>query len=214
MSRINVLSELSTAEKINPGDAIQQEEFDILAWELRDNLHARALALFLYDSGVRPTEAAKLRCSWVMPYDNAAIVQYHGLTRLVKYGDYAGQALIGWLKARPKVAHDRVFFDPMSYEPFTREKLTKYLGQLLISVDLARPGLNIWSFRSSFALRILPGTPPKAARFMLGLPGAGQANAVYGEDISSGFTMAQAMPKKFLSVGEVIALIEADKASR
>lgn len=214
MSRINVLSELSTIEKINPQDAVQRDEIDALAWELRGNPHALALALFLYDSGARPTEAAKLRCRWVAPYDNAAIVQYHGLTRLVKYGDYTARALTDWLKARPKVAHDRVFFNPMTFEPFNRERLTKYFGQLLISADIARPGLNIWSFRSSFALRILGTTPPRAARYMLGLPGAGGANVQYGEDISSGFEWVQAIPRKFLTPAEVIALIEADRAER
>ncbi len=175
MTRINVLSELTTAEKINPQDAISQEEFDALAFDLRDNLHALALVLFLHDTGCRPTEAATLRGGWVTPADNSAIVKYHGLVRPVRYGDYTAQTLTDWLKARPKTGHDRVFFDPMSYQEFNRARLIKYFGQLLLSLnkkygqmEYNRAGINIHSFRSSFALRMFGTTPPRAMRYMLG----------------------------------------------
>lgn len=221
MSRINILTELSTIERINPQDAIQQDEFDALAFDLRDNPHALALVLFLYDTGCRPTEAATLRCSWVTPYDNSAVVKYHGLVRPVRYGDYTARALTNWLKVRPKTGHDRVFFNPLSHEVFNRERLTKYFGQLLLSLRTApdgleyhRPGLNIWSFRSAFALRIVGSTPPKAARYMLGLPGAGQAPVMYGDAIRDGFMMTAAQPRKFLTPADLIRLIETDQASR
>lgn len=187
MSTLNVLNELTTAEKLSLHDHLHTDEMDAIVYSLLGNTHALALTLFLYDTGCRPTEAAKLRCHWVMPYDNSAIVQHHGRTRPIRYGAYTAETLAKWIKARPKVGHDRVFFDPMTYQPFNREGLVKYFGQLLVSINRQRPGLSIHSFRSSFGLRIMDATPPKAVRFMLGLPGSQNAGVVYGEDISAGF---------------------------
>lgn len=221
MTRINVLNELTTAEKLNLHDHIQQDEFDALAFDLRDNPHALALVLFLWDTGVRATEAANLRLGWVTPADNCAIVKYRGLVRIVRYGDYCAKALTNWLTIRPKTENNaRVFINPLTYEGFNRQRLTKYFGQLLYSLrdnvdidglEFARPGLNIHSFRTSFALRIVGTTPPRAMRYMLGLHGAGNAPLVFGDDIKDGFLMSSARPKKFLTPAEVLALISANK---
>lgn len=196
MTTLNVLSELTTAEKLSLHDCLLHHEMNVLVYNLKKNLPALALVSFLWDTGVRPSELAKLQVAHVDTYNDCAIVQYRGKSRMVRFYNHASDVLLEWIKARPNLPHGRVFFNPMTYEPFSRPEIVKYVGVLLNQSQVDRAGVNIHSFRSSFALRANNHMPPRAMRVLLGLPTGYKDAVVYAEDVTAAAALVGYKPPK------------------
>ncbi|MEM1051245.1 MAG: tyrosine recombinase [Pseudomonadota bacterium] len=117
-----------------------------------------ALLELLYGSGLRATELVSLPLSAV-PRDAPllTVMGKGGHARMVPVSDRAKEALIDWMKLRPKEPASRFLFPSRTGKHLSRVRLFQLLKELAARADLDPKSISPHVLRHAFATHLLEG---------------------------------------------------------